>query len=103
MPVKAAAVILISALVLGGGFYTFAILRPNRKLGKARAKESELKRSSKLLNVKRPTWFRSNVSWPKLNASSAACFDSCRIRRRSRGYSLISQNRILRRFRVRAV
>ena len=42
MPVKAAAVILISALVLGGGFYTFT-QDQIAKLGKARAKESELK------------------------------------------------------------
>lgn len=44
MPVKAAAVMLISALVLGGGFYTFT-QDQIAKLGKARAKESELKRS----------------------------------------------------------
>ena len=44
MPVKVAAIILISALVLGGGFYTFT-QDQIAKLGKARATEGELKLS----------------------------------------------------------
>jgi len=44
MPVKTTAIILISALVLGGGFYTFT-QDQIAKLGKARATEDELKLS----------------------------------------------------------